>query len=295
METLPSENDRAWLPDPDAQWWFRDGNDWRALPDVEAMLARWKAVPNTEFTRGGEVRIRIGHQQIFGCWVRPRGTSGAGKWVDQQEAQRAWERGAELWWGAQWTAEENDEAAWFALHPEDALWLPAWLGLQVGGGTQGNAEGALRVSRRMLLFLAEWPNAVAEEAVQQGHVRESVDNMRNRSDHQYRDAFSVWPFIVEGDPWIHGRRERILARAAAATSPPFRLQQSHLWYALLLDPERTRRSMLSAYMPAHTTPVQIDWWWPEHLPAGPNTEILKRVRARETSLRDRAQLLARLT
>lgn len=107
METLPTECDPAWLPDPDAQWWFRDGHDWRALEDVDAMVARWQCAPYTKFARGGELRVRAGSSELFGCWVRPRGTSGTGRWVDQEEARRAWYRGEELWWGSGWERREG--------------------------------------------------------------------------------------------------------------------------------------------------------------------------------------------
>jgi hypothetical protein len=107
METLPTECDRAWLPDPDAQWWCWDGRDWRALEDVDAMVALWQRAPDTKFARGGEVRVRAGSSELFGCWVRPRGASGTGRWVDQEEARRAWYRGEELWWGSGWERREG--------------------------------------------------------------------------------------------------------------------------------------------------------------------------------------------
>jgi hypothetical protein len=97
--TKLSELSPDWLPDPDAQWWHQKDKAWMALNNVEAMRMLFTENRNNVFARGGDGKTRSGDEELLGCWARPRGSTGTGRWVDQKEAGDLWSRGFELWWG----------------------------------------------------------------------------------------------------------------------------------------------------------------------------------------------------
>jgi sulfatase modifying factor 1 len=94
MTTFPVP-DASLVPDPDAQWWQRPTpqHPWQPVPP--AALGGLPA--GTQLCRGGEQRVRS-VDEGRGCWCRPPGGAGPGRWVDAATAKAAWARGEELWW-----------------------------------------------------------------------------------------------------------------------------------------------------------------------------------------------------
>jgi formylglycine-generating enzyme required for sulfatase activity len=94
MTTFPVP-DAALVPDPDAQWWQRPTPQHSWQPVAPAALGGLPA--GTQLCRGGEQRVRS-VDEGRGCWCRPAGAAGPGRWVDAATAKAAWARGEELWW-----------------------------------------------------------------------------------------------------------------------------------------------------------------------------------------------------